>query len=193
MREIVSEIRLGRREFHERGDRFIDQTNLLFDQNDDNSDTTEEDWKQRLLETILSLSPDAFERLAQRILRESGFKTVSVTGRPGDGGIDGTGVLQINLITFPVAFQCKRYKGSVGAPNIRDFRGAIMGRCEKGLLITTGTFTSEAQKEATRDGALAIDLVDGDRLCEILKDLSLGIVTETVEKVTVDENWFLRI
>ncbi len=151
------------------------------------------DWKSELLSTIREMKPDAFERLAQRILRESGFKTVKITGRPGDGGIDGTGILQINLITFRVAFQCKRYSSSVGAPHIRDFRGAITGRFENGLMITTGTITSEAQKEATRDGALAIDLVDGDRLCDLLRKLKLGVATEVVERVTINSDWFKKI
>lgn len=194
MQEIVSEIRLGRQKFSDRAVISLPQGDLLdVSTEDEIAEESEDDWKQHLLDTILKMPPDAFERLAQRLLRESGFKTVSVTGRPGDGGIDGSGVLQMNLITFPVAFQCKRYKGSVGAPNIRDFRGAIMGRCEKGLLITTGTFTSEAEKEATRDGALAIDLVDGDRLCEILKELSLGIKTETVERIIIQQSWFSQI
>lgn len=121
----------------------------------------EADWKDELLETLLKMSPTAFERLAQRLLRESGFSSATVTGRSGDGGIDGQGVYQISLLSFPVFFQCKRYTGSVGAGAVRDFRGAMAGRGEKGLLITTGTFTSEAQAEANRDGAPPIDLIDG--------------------------------
>ena len=108
--------------------------------------------------------------MAQRLLRESGFTKVEVRGKTGDGGIDGVGVLRVNLVSFQVFFQCKRWKGSVGASEIRDFRGAMMGRADKGLFITTGTFTAQASDEATRDGATAIDLIDGDRLCELLKD-----------------------
>ena len=98
------------------------------------------------------MDPAAFERLAQRMLREAGFIKVEVTGRSGDGGIDGTGVLRVNLLSFQVLFQCKRYSGSVGAGAIRDFRGAMIGRCDKGLIITTGTFTADAQKEAYPSG-----------------------------------------
>ncbi len=157
------------------------------------ADVADEDWKSVLLSKIISMTPDGFERLTQRVLRESGFKTVAVTGRPGDGGIDGTGILQVKLVSFPISFQCKKYAGSVGSSAIRDFRGAIMGRSEKGLFITTGTFTRGAQQEATRDGALAIDLVDGDRLCEILKELSLGVETRLVEEITILERWFETI
>jgi restriction system protein len=139
---------------------------------------------------VRGLSPDAFERLAQRLLREAGFLKVEVTGRSGDGGIDGIGVLRINLLSFQVLFQCKRYQGSVGAGAIRDFRGAMVGRSDKGLLITTGTFTADAKREATRDGAPAIELIDGDQLCDLLKQLKLGVRTEMVEKMTVEPVWF---
>jgi restriction system protein len=113
-----------------------------------------------LLVILRGIAPDAFERLAQRLLREAGFLKVEVTGRSGDGGIDGIGVLRVNLLSFQVLFQCKRYQGSVGAPAIRDFRGATVGCSDKGLMMTTGTFTPEAKREATRDGAPAIDLID---------------------------------
>jgi restriction system protein len=139
---------------------------------------------------LRKLQPDAFERLSQRILREAGFIKVEVTGRSGDGGIDGIGVLRVNLLSFHVLFQCKRYQSSVGASAIRDFRGAMVGRSDKGLIITTGTFTPDAKREATRDGAPAIDLIDGDLLCDLLKDLKLGVRTEMVEQITVDPTWF---
>ena len=64
---------------------------------------------------------------------------------------------------------------------VRDFRGAMVGRADKGLLITTGTFSKEAVREATRDGAPAIDLIDGDQLVDKLQDLALGVRTEKVE------------
>ena len=149
-------------------------------ENDD--ETEEQDWKESLLSIVRCIEPAAFERLCQLVLRESGFAKVEVTGRSGDGGIDGSGVLRIKLISFHVRFQCKRYTGSVGAPEIRDFRGAMVGRADKGLFITTGGFTKEAEREAVRDGAPAIDLIDGIDLCILLKDLELGISTETVVK-----------
>ncbi|MBI1788128.1 MAG: restriction endonuclease [Acidobacteria bacterium] len=150
-------------------------------------------WKDELLAVLTQMTPDAFERLAQRILRESGFVKVEVTGRSGDGGIDGVGVLRLSLLSFQVYFQCKKYKGSVSPGAIRDFRGAMVGRSDKGLFITTGTFTAEAKKEATRDGAPAIDLIDGDILCDLLKNLKLGIATKMVEEVSIDPQWFSKI
>jgi restriction system protein len=152
----------------------------------------EQGWKDALA-TVLTqkLDPSGFERLVQRILRVSGFVHVEVTGRSGDGGIDGRGIARIHgFMSFHVFFQCKRYKGSVAAAAIRDFRGAMVGRADKGLFITTGAFTPAAIKEATRDGAPPIDLVDGDELAEKLKQLSLGVKTEMVERVSIDEAWF---
>ncbi len=150
----------------------------------------DQDWESALLDILRSIAPDAFERLCQRILRESGFTRVEVMGRSGDGGIDGAGVLRVNLISFHVRFQCKRYAGSVGAPAIRDFRGAMVGRADKGLFITTGTFTKEAQGEAVRDGAPAIDLIDGSDLCVLLKDLELGVTAKMVQEIIPEPKFF---
>ncbi|NOD35486.1 restriction endonuclease [Ruegeria sp. HKCCD7296] len=152
-----------------------------------------ETWKSRLLTSLKQMDPYAFERLAQRLLREAGFTKVEVRGKSGDGGIDGVGVLRVNLVSFQVFFQCKRYKGSVGSSEIRDFKGAMMGRADKGLFITTGNFTAQASDEATRDGATAIDLIDGDRLCDLLKENDLGVATEMIESVTIDEKFFASV
>lgn len=154
------------------------------------ADSDLNDWKEALLETLKIMDPAAFERLSQRLLREAGFVKVEVRGKVGDGGIDGLGVLRVNLVSFQVYFQCKRYKGSVGSKEIRDFRGALQGRADKGLFITTGTFTSQASEEATRDGAIAIDLIDGDRLCDLLKQYELGVKTTMIESVDVNQAWF---
>lgn len=150
-------------------------------------------WKERLLRVLTTIEPSAFERLSKRVLRESGFTKVEVLGKPNDGGIDGIGLLRMNLVSFTVLFQCKRYKDSVGSATVRDFRGAMQGRCDKGLILTTGTFTSEAKKEATRDGAPTIDLIDGDEFCELLKQLRLGVAVEQIEKVSVDDDWFQSV
>lgn len=150
-------------------------------------------WKDELIGVVQGMTADAFERLCQRILRESGFLKVEVTGRSGDGGIDGVGVLRVALLSFQVYFQCKKWKGNVRAKDIRDFRGALVGRTDKGLFITTGSYTPDAQKEATRDGAPAIDLIDGEQLCELLKNLKLGVATKMVEEVSVEADWFAQI
>lgn len=140
------------------------------------------------------MPPDAFERLCQRLLRESGFVEVEVTGKSGDGGIDGRGIIRLaGLISFPVLFQCKRYSGSVGSNVVRDFRGAMAGRAERGLVLTTGHFTTEAQREATRPGVSLIDLIDSELLMDKMKELELGVSVEMVEKVEVKKDWFASI
>jgi len=147
------------------------------------------DHRTNLLNLIKLLPPSGFERLSQRLLRESGFQKVTVTGKTGDGGIDGVGILQVNpFVSFNVLFQCKRYQGAVTPSQIRDFRGAMMGRADKGIIITTGTFTLEAKKEARRDGAPPIELVDGDTLVEMFEKIPLGLIERTT--YDVDEKFF---
>ena len=151
-------------------------------------------WQDKVIQAVLKMSPAAFERLCQRLLREAGFTRVEITGRSGDGGIDGRGIMQMGgLLSFHVMFQCKRYAGSVPAKDVREFRGAMVGRPDKGLFITTGTFTRDALKEATRDGAPPIDLVDGEQLAEKLRELRLGVSTKTEEVVIVEPSWFQTV
>jgi len=160
---------------------FIDET--------DEDEIEPQDHKAKLLSLIKSLSPEGFERLSQRLLRESGFQQVLVTGRSGDGGIDGVGILQVNpFVSFNVLFQCKRYQGAVTPSQIRDFRGAMMGRTDKGIIITTGTFTLEAKKEARRDGVPTIELVDGEALIQMFERLELGLIPRTT--YDVDDKFF---
>ncbi|MDD5133809.1 MAG: restriction endonuclease [Phycisphaerae bacterium] len=154
----------------------------------DNKEFSEsDDFQPSLLDTLQSLSPGGFERVCQRLLRESGFEQVTITGRPGDGGIDGIGILQVNpFVSLRVLFQCKRYKDTVSASKVRDFRGAMAGRADKGLIITTGNFTIDAQKEARRDGVEVIELVDGNKLVEIFEKLELGVKPKKVFEVDYD-------
>lgn len=155
----------------------------------------EENWKSKLLNIIIeNVTASGFERLVQRFLREKGFSQVEVTGRTGDGGIDGIGIAKINgILSFHIVFQCKKYQGPVSASQVRDFRGAMVGRTDKGLMITTGYFTRDAIKEATRDGAPTIDLIDGEKFAEKMKELGLGVTVEYIEKVSVNEDWYKSI
>ena len=147
------------------------------------------DYKSELLSTLQSLPPEGFERVCQRLLRESGFQQVDVTGRSGDGGIDGHGILQINpFVSFKVLFQCKRYQGAVAVSTVRDFRGALQGRADKGIILTTGTFTTDAKREATRDGATPIEIVDREKLVEMFENLKLGLRPK--EDYDVDQEFF---
>ena len=176
-----------------------EQTN--FSDDPENEETTlsteaaevalERNWREELWNTVIDLSPASFEHLAKRLLLESGFVQVEVTGRSGDGGIDGHGIVQVGgLISFPIAFQCKRYQGSVASNAVRDFRGAMAGNADRGLIITTGTFTRDARQEASRIKNQSIDLIDGEKLLDKLKELRLGVKVEMIEKVTVDYEVF---
>jgi len=159
------------------------------DQPEETPPTDQSNYRNQLIEIILALPPEGFERLCQRLLRESGFQEVTVTGKSGDGGIDGIGILQINpFVSFKALFQSKRYAGSVSAAQIRDFRGAMMGRADKGIIITTGTFTADAKREAVRDGVPPIELVDGEMLLSMFEQLELGLKPRIT--YDVDLNFF---
>lgn len=141
-------------------------------------------YRDALLETLLGLPAPGFERFCQRLLRESGFVQVVVTGRSGDGGLDGYGTLQVNpLVSFKVLFQCKRYSGSVTPAQVRDFRGAMQGRADKGIILTTGTFTADARKEASRDGVPPIELVDAPKMLDMFVQLELGLKPVTTYEI----------
>lgn len=153
-----------------------EKTEPMAEQVAEGTGSISKDYREEVLNTLLALAPAGFERLSQRLLREAGFTQVVVTGQSGDGGIDGYGLLQVNpLVSFKVLFQCKRYAKSVSPSQVRDFRGAMSGRADKGIVITTGTFTAEAKREATRDGAPPIELIDGEKLIDMLEQLRLGL------------------
>lgn len=160
----------------------VDDTALELDEVE-----TEDAWRAELISALLSLSPGAFERLCAQLLREAGCEEVRVTRLVGDEGLDGVGVLRVGLLSFPVYFQAKRYSGSVGPEKVRELRGALAGRADKGILITTGRFTSAASDEAARAGA-PIDLIDGERLCDLLLEYELGVCLRPV----VDNNALSR-
>ena len=171
--------------------RFTNNKNGATKNNGSESDTPTEPkgWREQITDILLSMSPYAFEKLAQRLLRECGFSDVEVTKKSGDGGIDGTGKLRINgIFSFNVAFQCKRYKGAVGAPEIRDFRGSLSTNIEKGVLITTGSFTRAALAEASSEGKRLIDLMDGEELINKMAEYGIGL--NEVKSYEVDMDFF---
>lgn len=143
--------------------------------------------RDALLALMKKMPPAGFERLCQRLLREAGFRQVAVTGRSGDRGIDGNGILQVNpFVSFKVLFQCKRYDKSVSPSYVREFQGAMLGRADKGIIMTTGTFSAEARREAIRDGATPIELVDGEKLVEMFESLELGMRPKVVYELDME-------
>lgn len=186
----------------EKPEEFFAKTQALFNQtiSDDSEDNSaaiinleiedkveDENYRDKVLAIVKSLPPSGFERLCQRLLRESGFSQVKVTGKSGDGGIDGYGVLELNpLMSFKVLFQSKRYKEVVSSDKVRDFRGAMAGRADKGIIITTGRFTQDAKNEAVRDGVPPIELVDGEKLVSMFEKLEFGLKPRTVYDIDHD-------
>jgi len=171
----------------QRRNRRVEQQETIADETVEETESAT--YSSKIIELLLSLTPSGFERLSQRVLREAGFTQVVVTGRSGDEGIDGYGTLQINeLVSFKVMFQCKRYRKSVAPAHVRDFRGAMAGRADKGIIITTGTFTADARREASRDGVPPIELVDGEKFVDLLERLELGL--KPVMTFEIDEKFF---
>jgi restriction system protein len=164
------------------------------DPTDDDTEFPDESkpWREHLASVLQNMDPYGFERLAQRVLRECGFTQVEVTKKSGDGGIDGTGKLKINgIFSFNVAFQCKRYKGMVGAGEIRDFRGSLTTDIEKGVMITTGSFTKAAIEEASNPGKQQIDLIDGEEFMSKIAEYGIGV--KPVITYEIDEDFFNKI
>lgn len=187
------QLRERKRLRQESEDNGIDQTRADSSVDGDFPNSAPPPWNEELSERLMNISPTAFEHLSASLLRVAGFDDVEVTGRTGDGGIDGIGVYRPSgLISFHTAFQCKRYQGSVGAGTVRDFRGSFVGRADRGIILTTGYFTRAARDEASRPGANPVDLIDGEALCDLLREHSLGVRTtkRVVEDVIVDDAYF---
>lgn len=171
-------------EINQRARKNRNSSDVISEQEEQSPEETELKAETNLLDVLQNLSPSGFERVCKELLREHNFERVEVTGGSHDGGIDGYGILEINpFVSFKVLFQCKRYKGSVSRAHVGDFRNAMIGRAEKGIIMTTGTFTNEAVKEASRDGAPQIELVDGQKLIEMFEKVELGLKPKIVYEV----------
>ncbi|MBM7834923.1 restriction endonuclease [Clostridium sardiniense] len=189
--KIMAKQELNKNDNTEKSEAVIKESNIFYD---DESNIDDFNWQSKIIDVVKKISPEKFEKLCQRMLRELGFSNVEITGKSHDGGIDGKGILKLGgVLSFHVAFQAKRYDGTVSSSVVRDFRGAVVGRADKGIIITTGVFSREAIKEATRDGGTPIDLIDGNDLAKHLKELELGVSDKVVEKVIINEEWFEKI
>ena len=159
------------------------------EESEDVPEAEKKNWHDQISDILQNMNPFGFEKLSQRLLRECGFTDVQVTKKSGDGGIDGTGKLKIKgIFSFNVAFQCKRYKNQVGAPEIRDFRGSLGTNIEKGVLITTSSFSRAAKEEASSEGKRLIDLMDGEELINKLAEYGIGL--KEVKSYEIDEDFF---
>lgn len=173
-------------EFHRKSREENGKLKVIKDQENNTPELYEKDSSPKLIEVLQQLSPSGFEKVCRELLREHGFENVVVTGTSHDGGIDGYGILELNpFVSFKVLFQCKRYKGTVSRAQVGDFRNAMIGRAEKGIILTTGTFSNDATKEANRDGAPQIELVDGQKLVEMFEKVELGVEPRTIYEVNL--------
>jgi len=171
-------------DIHQQARKNKTEEEIVQEQEETEPDSFETGNQPDLLALLQKLSPSGFEQVCSRLLRESGFEDVTVTGRARDGGIDGYGTLEVNpFVSFKVLFQCKRYQGTVSRAQVGDFRNAMIGRAEKGIIMTTGTFSTDAEKEAHREGAPNIELVDGLKLVEMFKKVELGMKQKVVYEV----------
>ena len=139
-------------------------------------------WQVQLKEILWSLSDQGFEHLCAAIMTANGLDQIKVTGKSGDKGIDGMGLMYLDdagLVSIRVAWQCKRYTtGTVGSMEVRNFRGSLDHKTDHGIIFTTSTFTAEAMKESVALGKTPIRLVPLDQLIEMLKNLKLGVGPE---------------
>jgi len=182
--EQAREIFLKWVEVHRKARKDKTEKEIIREQEDGEPDELQASNNTDLLQVLQSLTPQGFEKICQRLLRESGFEEVVVTGQSHDGGIDGFGTLEMNpFVSFKVLFQCKRYKGTVSRAQVGDFRNAMIGRAEKGIIMTTGTFSTDAIKEANRDGAPQVELVDGEKLVDMFRRVELGLKKRIVYEV----------
>lgn len=168
-------------DIHQKARKDKSDNQIIEEQEENPPEEIQESSHPELIDILQGLSPSGFEKVCKELLRESGFENVVVTGQSHDGGIDGFGMLELNpFVSFKVLFQCKRYKGSVPRAHVGDFRNAMIGRAEKGIILTTGTFSNEAIREATREGAPKIELVDGEKLVKMFEKVELGVVPKTI-------------
>jgi restriction system protein len=171
-------------EIHQATKKAKSETLLVKRQEEEEPEQLEQEITPTLLEVLQSVTPTGFEHICKRLLREHGFENVVVTQASHDGGIDGYGTLELNpFVSIKVLFQCKRYKGTVSRAQVGDFRNAMIGRAEKGIILTTGIFSEDAKREATRDGAPPIELIDGKKLVELFEQVELGVKPKAVYEV----------
>lgn len=171
-------------EIHQATKKAKNETVLVKRQEEEEPEQLEHEIAPTLLEVLQSVTPTGFEHICKRLLREHGFENVIVTQASHDGGIDGYGTLELNpFVSIKVLFQCKRYKGTVSRAQVGDFRNAMIGRAEKGIILTTGIFSEDAKREATRDGAPPIELIDGKKLVELFDQVELGVRPKTIYEV----------
>jgi restriction system protein len=147
--------------------------------------------KARLLTELKNLTPTAFEHFCLELLQQLGFRSVAVTRRGADGGIDGYGDFRQGAVSIKSAFQAKRWtEAPVRRPEIDKLRGAIQGDYDHGVFITTSRFTKEATEASYKKGAITILLLDGEGIVELMIERGIGVVRQPVYLYEIVEDFF---
>lgn len=145
-----------------------------------------------LLDHLYNFDPTAFEHFAKQLLEAVGFTDLEVTQRSRDGGIDGYGKLRQGIVKIDAVFQCKRWQNTVPRAEIDRFRGAISGRFDQGILLTTSNFSIEASGVSVRQGAVPIILIDGERIVDLMIQHSIGVSRRPLYLLDVNEEFFIQ-
>jgi restriction system protein len=147
-------------------------------------------WKEAVLARLHRLSPAGFEEFTLYLLRTFGLELTRVGGS-GDEGIDGIGLAPISaVLSSRVAVQAKRYDpaATIGRDVVALFqRDAAAVGAERAVLVTLARFSPAARKAATVTTP-TVDLIDGDKLCELMRDQEIGLRIV----LQVNEGWFDR-
>jgi len=146
--------------------------------------------RARLADKLRNLDPTDFEVFSKDLLQALGFAEVKVTQRSRDGGIDGFGKLRQGIVKIDAAFQCKRWQGVVPRPEIDRFRGAISGKFDQGIFLTTSSFSQEALDASIRPGAVPIIMVDGEKMLELMIQNGIGVLRRPLQLLDIDEDFF---
>jgi restriction system protein len=146
---------------------------------------------KRIITELNGLTPGGFEHFCLSLLEGLGYESVMVTGKSGDGGIDGYGDYRQGIVKIKSAFQAKRWKQTpVGRPEIDKFRGAIQGDYDHGLFLTTNTITKDAQQASVKKGAITVLLLDGNAIANHMISSGIGVRKEPVFLMDVDDDFF---
>lgn len=150
---------------------------------------------QELLIRIKDCSPEFFEKLVIELLIKMGYggsrkDAGKAIGKSGDGGIDG--IIKEDKLGLDVIYiQAKRWQGSVGSREIRDFVGSLVGqKANKGIFITTSGFTRDALNYVSTIPQKVI-LIDGRQLAQLMIDNDIGVSkTTSFEIKKIDSDYF---
>lgn len=152
--------------------------------------------EEELRERLAEIKPSHFEWLVEQLVVKLGYGSsadavmAALRSGSGDTGIDGV-IQEDRLGLGQIYLQAKRWKGNVGRPEIHSFVGAMHGRAQKGVFITTSDYTREAREYADSLRDIRIRLIDGGELAALMVDTGIGVNEERVYRTyRIDNDFF---